>query len=129
SGVEGHYGCRSRRDGGRDDARPAGNIKKVAVGCFGQCRPKAVRDLVVSLLRPEIERLSLSSKFVRDALDVIHVFPAGLQGIANIMLAWVRMSPHGSGVGLLEQHQGVYARLRGLCETQPSAPSLQRWVS
>jgi hypothetical protein len=61
--------------------------------------------------------LSLSSKFVRDALDVIHVFPAGLQGIANIMLAWVRMSPHGSGVGLLEQHQAVYARLRGLCET------------
>jgi hypothetical protein len=37
-----------------------------------KCRPKTVGNLTIGLLRPNIERLSLPSKFVRDALNVIH---------------------------------------------------------
>src|SRR5258708_29200769 len=43
------------------------------------------------------------------------------------------MRPHPRGwaaVGWVEQHKGVYARLRGLCETQPSVDGpAKHWVS
>src|SRR5262245_28991910 len=69
--IKSHHGCGAGGNGCRDHTWPACNVEKAASTCLAQRAAKAVDHLIVCLLRPCIERVSLSPEFIANALQVM----------------------------------------------------------
>src|SRR5262249_61884380 len=71
-GVEGHDRLCLWRQCCRDDARPTGDVEQVPSCRVPDGGGKSSRNIPVGLLRPGVERVGLSPKFLRHALEMIH---------------------------------------------------------
>jgi hypothetical protein len=69
-GIEGSDRTCLRRQRGRNDARPAGDVEQSAAARFAERRAEAA--WIVGLRRPMIEILRLTGELVGDSLEMVH---------------------------------------------------------